>query len=179
MDRPKMIAVAQRTVSAPRGHILTVVKSNDFDPESPDFDFSIECLNVDECGGWTVCDEKHEVAGRSALCGPYECDCGGEDGPSCLGDEPGEGNHPRPPWYDQEDFEFHGIVHEWKYGHGWAVPFKGCVVADNDYVCDSAHEIALKHGCGRHEVDDEWDDDFECTLVHVRALDDLASPSAV
>ncbi|WNM66368.1 hypothetical protein SEA_CULVER_98 [Gordonia phage Culver] len=135
---------------APRGHILTVTKSDDFDPEYPSFDWSIECQNVDKCGGWQECTEKHEVDGVTAGEGPWDCAEGA-------------------PWEEQEEFEFHGVLHTWHWGHGWTVPYRGCVVAGSDWICDHAHDIALDHGCGRHEVEDDWDD-MDCYLIHVRAL---------
>ncbi|MBR7191694.1 hypothetical protein [Gordonia sp. SCSIO 19800] len=136
--------------NAPRGHILTVTQCEDFDPEYPSFEYSIECRNVDKCGGWQECREPHEVDGVSAADGPWDCD---DDAP----------------WEGLEELEFHGVLHTWHWGHGWTVPYPGCVVAANDAICDDAHDIALDHGCGRHEVDDDWDDE-DCRLIHVRAI---------
>lgn len=86
-------------------------------PEHPEErDYRIVCLNPKQCIGWSTCPEPHEVDGRSAACGPHSCDC--PDGqPGCLGDEPDEGDRPRPPWFDEETFTFHGIEHTWR--HGW------------------------------------------------------------
>lgn len=134
----------------PRGHILTVTQCEDFDPEYPSFEYSIECLNVDKCGGWQECRETHEVDGVSAADGPWNCD-------------------ENAPWEEYDEFAFHGVEHKWVEWHGWTVPYPGCVVADNDFICDDAHDIALDHGCGRHEVEDDWDD-MDCSLIHVKAL---------
>lgn len=133
----------------PRGHILTVTEADDYDPKYPSFNHSVECLNVDKCGGWIECDQPHEVDGRSAEDGPDDSDDGA-------------------PWKGYSDFVFHGVSHEWQDGYGWTVPYQGCVVAAADHY-DAAADIALDHGCGRHEVEDEWDD-TDCTLIHVRVL---------
>ncbi|MGV7904208.1 hypothetical protein PJN93_30825, partial [Mycobacterium kansasii] len=87
-----------------------VTKGDDYDPEYPSFNHSVECLNVEKCGGWIGCNDPHEVDGRSAADGPYDCD---DDAP----------------WEGCDEFEFHGVLHEWHWGHGWTVPYKGCVVA--------------------------------------------------
>jgi hypothetical protein len=115
----------------------------------------IVCQLGDKCEGWIECREPHEVDGKSAECGPYECDC--PDGQaSCLGDEPDEGARPRSPWYDEEEFEFHGVMHTWRYGHGWTVPFSGgCIVKFGDYELPDGYD---KLPIGKYEVDTDWDD---------------------
>lgn len=119
---------------------------------------SIVCPYTGGCGGWVECRQPHEVDGKSASCGPEECICDHEQ-PSCLGEDGGE----HPPWYDQEDFEFHGVMHTWRHGHGWTVPYDGCIVLYNSSY-DLPHEYELP--LGEHEVDAEWDD-TDCTLVLV------------
>lgn len=134
-------------MSADRGHILVLTKSDDWDEEHPYFNHQIECLNVEKCGGWAECMKPHEVDGKSANDGPWDAD---DDDP----------------WIDEEEFTFHGVEHTWHYGYGWTTPFKGCVVAENDAACDYAHDIGVEHGPGRYVVDDEWDD-TDCTLMYV------------
>lgn len=113
----------------------------------------IECPAGNGCSGWIECREPHEVNGASASCGPYECDC--PDGaPSCLG-EPGEDPAP---WYDREEFKFHGVLHTWRYGHGWTVPFTGgCIVVHNGFydLPDEYDSLPI----GEHPVEDDWDDE--------------------
>lgn len=118
-------------------------------------DHSVMCPSDNGCSGWLKCHEPHEVDGKSAKCGPYDCSCPDEQ-PSCLGDEPDEGDRPRPPWHDEEDFEFHGVMHTWRYGHGWTVPFTGhCIVAWADYeLPDDYEQLPL----GEYNVDDDWED---------------------
>jgi len=134
--------------AAPRGHILTVTQCEDFDPDCPSFDYSIECQNVDKCGGWIECHKPHEVDGMSAEDGPWDC---ADDAP----------------WEGYDEFMFHGVLHRWVGWNGWTIPYDGCVVASNEMIGDDAHDIALEHGCGRHVVDDDWDD-TDCRLIHVR-----------
>lgn len=130
-----------------RGHHLIVTKSDDWTEDEPDFDHDVVCLDPPSCGGWQECLDPHEVDGVSAAEGPYDSP---EDAP----------------WCDEEEFTFHGVLHEWRYGYGWTVPFPGCVVAANDHVCDSAYDIGRRHGEGTYVVDDEWDDTY-CTLLYV------------
>jgi len=123
-------------------HILV----KEIDPDDPgDFRYRIECQIDGGCGGWLECDEPHEVAGQNAEAGPDDCD-------------------PAAPWWGSEEFEFHGVVHTWRYGgHGWTVPHSGCIVAAVDWVPPEEIEDDLPPG--RYEVDDEWDD-TEVSLVY-------------
>lgn len=68
--------------------------------------------------------------------------------------------------------EIHGVLHEWRWGHGWTVPFEGCVVADNVHRgwSDDASDIAIEHGIGTHVVDDDWDD-TDLRLTYVSTLE--------
>lgn len=126
-------------MSAERGHVLTVTKSDDWHEDQPYFDYSIECLAPEKCGGWQECVEPHEVDGNSAADGPW-------------------GSDESAPWFEEDYYVFHDVEHEWRYGYGWTVPFEGCVVAANDSAYDYAHDIGVEHGPGRYVVDDEWDD---------------------
>lgn len=117
-------------------HVLV----KEIDPEDhEEFRYRIECQVPDSCDGWWECDKPHEVDGRRAD--------GAQDGPfDCEADVP---------WSDKEEFEFHGVTHTWRYGHGWTVPFEGCIVAWAD--SEPPEEVeALPPG--RYEVEDEWDD---------------------
>lgn len=123
-----------------RGHLLHVTESKHHTPDDPSWTFAITCLDPAKCGGWQECDKEHLGGdGVSAENGPW--------------DDVPEGAA----WADEDYFTFHGVEHEWRYGHGWTVPFEGCVVAENDWT-DSAWEIAREHGVGDHRVDDDWDD---------------------
>lgn len=131
-----------------RGHVLTVTKGEDWFEDQPDWRGTITCLAPGGCGGWWECDEPHEVGGVSAGAGPYGC---ADDAP----------------WLDQDEFEFHGVLHTWRYGAGWTVPFEGCVVQTAD-VCDAVYDIGQDHGEGTFVVDDDWGDPGDCTLHYVR-----------
>lgn len=121
--------------------------------------YGTKCMATNGCGGWIECRESHEVDGKKADCGPYDCDCGGEDGPSCLGETEAD----YAPWYDREEFEFHGVEHTWRYGHGWTVPYTGCIVAWGDYELPDGSEDLPR---GEYQVDDDWDD-TDCYLLLV------------
>ena len=128
-------------------------------PEHPDErSYTIVCIDPQRCVGWSECSEPHEIDGSSASCGPYQCDRP-DDQPSCLGDEPDEGLRPRPPWYDQEEFEFHGVVHTWRLGWGWTVPYQGCIVVDAERP-SGADDTPI----GVWEIDEEWFDESSCYL---------------
>ena len=137
-----------------RGHILVVTKSDDWHPDQHDYDFAIECVEPDLCNGWWECREEHGVDGLDADLGPYDADAP-EDAP----------------WYDEDEFEFHGVMHTWRYSAGWTVPFPGCVVAAQGCLPDEALNIAHAHGEGRHVVDDEWGDPGELWLHYVVPAD--------
>lgn len=141
-----------------RGHVLTVTKGEDWFPDQPDWSGSITCLNVAQCNGWWECGKPHEVGGVSAADGPYENDCSGEHGVST--DRAGH-----LPWCDEDEFEFHGVLHTWRWGYGWTVPYPGCVVQTSDAISDAAYDIGQQYGEGDYLVDDEWDD-TSCTLIY-------------
>lgn len=130
-----------------REHVLTVTKHADWHPDDPYWVWDVACATPDLCGGWWECLNPHEVDGVSAADGPY-------DGDETL------------PWCDEDEFEFHGVLHTWRYGHGWTVPYDGCVVQTAD-LGDDVCEIAREHGPGSYVVDDDWDD-TDCRLGFVR-----------
>ena len=140
-----------------RGHHLTIVKGDDWFEDQPDWDGSITCLAPAKCGGWWECGETHGVNGTSAGDGPYGADC-----PGCI--VPLGADEAHLPWCDEDEFEFHGVLHTWRYGYGWTVPYDGCVVQAADDVCDAVYDIGQEHGEGTYFVDDEWDD-TSCSLV--------------
>lgn len=110
--------------------------------------FTIECLAGNGCNGWIECRKPHMVGDLDARVGPY-CD---DDAP----------------WCDFEEWEFHGVVHTWRYGWGWTVPYPGCVVAGSgvdapdDLWETTDGERRLRPG--RWLVDDDWDDE-DCRLT--------------
>ncbi|SIH38516.1 Uncharacterised protein [Mycobacteroides abscessus subsp. abscessus] len=118
--------------------------------------YSIMCPGGNGCSGWLECREPHEVDGVSADCGPYRCAC-----PAGQRSQLGGVEEPLAPWHDCEDFTFHGVEHTWRAGHGWTVPYPGCIVNWCDYELPAGYgELPL----GEHEVDDDWDD-TECYLT--------------
>ena len=123
---------------------------------SPDGDgFEIECVAPDTCNGWIECGEPHAVDGIDANYGPYGCD-------------------ESAPWFDEDEWEFHGKLHTWRHGYGWTLPYPGCVVAGSGGVeapddlweetVDGEHRLKP----GRWLVDDDWDD-TDCYLALVGA----------
>lgn len=117
--------------------------------ETPEFEDHLECPVG--CSGWQECrEEKHTVPGYDGEnSGPWESD---EDAP----------------WYDEEEFEFHGVLHTWNgYGYGWTVPYEGCVVGGNDW----SDPYGIPDREGKWLVDDDWDD-TTVTLTSVCELDD-------
>lgn len=98
--------------------------------------YGVRCISGNGCTGWLECHEKHEFNGLSAADGPNDCD----------------GTQP---WWGVEDFEFHGVTHTWRDGHGWTVPYTGCIVQYDTFEPPlEAHQIPI----GEYEVDDGWMD---------------------
>lgn len=103
--------------------------------DSEEFTYRIECQIAGGCGGWRECDK------------PPEFDCRFADSPHDCEDDA--------LWCGLDEFEFHGVLHTWRDGYGWTVPFEGCIVAWADW--DAPDEVeALPPG--RYQVDDEWED---------------------
>jgi hypothetical protein len=108
--------------------------------------YDIECPRGNGCTGWLSCQDQHLCPhGTDAKHGPDDCFW-------CT----------EPPlthtcYCGQEEFEFHGILHTWRYGWGWTIPFtKGCIVAYSDWEPpDEAYKLPI----GEYEVEDDWDDD--------------------
>lgn len=120
-----------------------------------EYRYRIECADPATCDGWIECGKLHEFDGRDAdTYGPYDCE------PDC-------------PWFESEEFDFHGVVHTWRDGYGWTVPFDGCIVAYTDW--DVPDEI-WSGPVGRYPVDDEWDD-TQCTLS-IRTEDTAPQPDS-
>lgn len=135
----------------------TADPENHLYPDSPEFESGIECLGG--CNGWQECGEdKHEVPGYEGVNdGPWDSD---EDAP----------------WYDEEEFEFHGVLHTWNgNGYGWTVPFPGCVVAANDYTEPYGADVRRD---GSWLVEDDWDDTTVSLNVIVEVEDARTTPVA-
>lgn len=101
-------------------------------------DYRLECPDGNGCSGWIECGEQwHGDGTRSAEHGPFDC-------PDDL------------PWYDEEEYEFHGVVHTWRSGYGWTVPFTGgCIVVYGDWEPpDGVFNVKP----GRYDVEDEWNE---------------------
>lgn len=109
----------------------------------------IECPAPENCTGWEECNDPHTSPDGSlnADDGPYDCE---ED----------------VPWEGQDEFEFHGVPHEWRSGYGWTVPYQGCIVAAQDIEVPEGIDTTRD---GRWLVEDDWDD-TDCYLVLVREL---------
>lgn len=149
-------------------HLLEITRSSDNSahpdehrfPEHPDErSYHIICADPKHCEGWLGCEEPHEVDGRSAACGPHNCDC--PDGqPNCLVDAG------PPPWHNQERFEFHGSEHTWRDSWGWTVPYPGCVVASG---CTQLPDTVDETPIGIWEVEEDWWDESACQLEFTTA----------
>lgn len=127
-------------------HILVVEKDETYAERFPDFPeervFRLECPDGNGCAGWSECRKPHTVNGKDASAGPYECD-------------------EFDPWYDLDEFTFHGVLHTWHSGFDWTVPYDGCVVDGNDWEPpDGAFDLPY----GRYEVEDDWWDETSVTL---------------
>lgn len=117
------------------------------------FTWSVICHKPEHCNGWIECDKEHAVDGYDGPNdGPWDYDT----------DSP-------PPWAELEEFEFHGELHEWKWGYGWTTPYPGCVLQGNvDWdVPDELYPLRA----GRWIVDDDWDD-TDVSLSVVREVTD-------
>ena len=116
-------------------HTVTVVRNDEGDLE----DLIVTCGVLTGRHGWITCDKPHEVNGVNADEGPDRCDADQS-------------------WYDEEEFEFHGVMHEWRCEHGWTVPYGGCVVRDSDPDLDEFGNLPA----GTYPADDDWDDHLCC-----------------
>lgn len=157
-----------------RGHIL-VIKLNDeqqarlaagelvYPEDVEDREYELRCVDPSSCNGWTECPELvHRCEhGCNAADGPDEND---PDGGECPGFKkklpdlaiigyPAEYTYNC--WAGEEDFEFHGVMHTYQHGHGWVVPYPGCVV---DAIAEMPPDDAHLYPIGEHEIEDEWDD---------------------
>lgn len=133
-------------------HILVIEREPVRDPMQPEHtderQWRIECPPDNGCSGWMECDKPHEVEGFGSA----------EDGP--------DDSEETAPWEGREEFEFHGVMHEWnRCGHGWTVPWPGCVVAGNEWASppDGMDDLPS----GRYPIEDDWDDtSVSLDLIH-------------
>lgn len=132
-------------------HILVVESDTEYNERFPDFPpevkWRIECPDGNDCDAFTECMDSHKIDGRNAADGPWD---GDEDAP----------------WSEEEEFEFHGVLHTWQGDYGWTVPFKGCGVAT---VCDEPPD-GMELTIGRHEVIAEWEDEW--VYLHLPAAEE-------
>ncbi|QTJ65003.1 hypothetical protein HYG77_04905 [Rhodococcus sp. ZPP] len=132
-----------------------------FDPELEgadiEFDYDLECPGQPHCNGWMECEKPHEFDGFDAANGPDDCIDG------CGDDEDAPCDCENLPWSGLFEFEFHGVVHTWRHGYGWTVPYRGCVVLDNDGL-ETADEITIDQPPGRYLVNDDWQDEHHVYL---------------
>lgn len=147
------------TISRDEGalHRLSKYREPDEQDRKDYYSVSIECPTPEYCAGWEECREPHTSPDGflSAEDGPYDTDCGtGET--DCV------------PWCGRDDFEFHGIEHTWRWGHGWTVPYDGCIVAAQDIEVPDGIDTERD---SRWLIEDDWDD-TDCYLVLVREIGD-------
>lgn len=122
--------------------------------------YSIQCPDPKHCVGWMECNRRHICKhGHSAGDGFDE---NSEDGPC-----PGHDDDDLPNCFSgDEEFQFHGEWHTYRYGWGWTVRWPGCVVADADWDYGDVDGDRLPRG--EYEVNDDWDD-TSCSLELVDA----------
>lgn len=109
-------------------------------PEHVDsHDHDIVCPEGNGCSGWVGCSEPHLVDGKSADDGPYDCD-------------------ESAPYWGKDEFEFHGVLHTWRSGYGWTMPFTGKCIVNwvGRYDLPTGYEDLP---IGEHEVEDDWGDE--------------------
>lgn len=121
-----------------------------------DYTATIECI-PGGCLGWIECREEHTVDGYT----------GPNDGPYDSGEDA--------PWADKEETEFHGVMHTWRSGWGWTVPYPGCVLAEQD-TSDNEHDILMEYGPGAYLVDEDWWDETSVTISPVSMADGSPLP---
>lgn len=127
-------------------------------PEHPDSrGWHIRCDSPQHCNGWLectrqhICKHGHEIVhDELSIDGP----CPGIDDDNCIAS-------------DEEEAEFHGEWHTYRWGWGWTVPFRGCVVAEN-WDGDLPHGIDSLP-IGEHPVEEDWYDDTSVALDLVAA----------
>jgi len=128
----------QVSETAQHGHVLAIevdaAYAERFPNASTEFRWSVECLDRASCVGWQECNDSHEMPGEPCNDGPW-------------------GSEETAPWYEEDEYKFHGAEHTWTPGYGWTIPFDGCVVAENDADCP-----VYPMRPGRWVVHDEWDD---------------------
>jgi len=130
-----------------RLHAVVVREGADHHEDQHHWQGDVYCLTPERCNGFEECAGDH------------------------TGMDPDDEDSPA---YDRGDeFEMHGVAHEWHYGYGWTVPYNGCVVQAgwNDSLPDEIHELGEAHGPGLHLVDDDWDEGM-VTLTRV-TMDDV------
>lgn len=111
------------------------------------------CSDPDNCTGWEECRESHMVDGVSASEGPYAADCECGDG----------ADECSVPWCGEEEFVFHGKLHEWNYGYGWVTAFDGCPAQSGYY--ETPDGIPMDRP-GVYEVEIDWGgDEWYFTLL--------------
>ena len=118
------------------------------------YEYTISCPG---CVGWQECPEYH----APVRCDDPECCLGADDEEDC-------------PNSHEDPHEFHGVSHTYRWGHGWTVPYPGCVLAAQD-LGDDVYEIARTYGPGDYLVDDDWDDEW-ATITPVSMADGSPLP---
>lgn len=137
-------------------HVLVVAVDTAYTERFPDLPpvhtWRLECPDGNGCSGFVECDEPHGADGMDAVDGPWDAV---EDAP----------------WDGCDEYDFHGQTHTWYDGHGWTVPYPGCVVQGAG--CDAPDALGepdpaggRRLPLGRWAVEDEWDD-TECILLLV------------
>ena len=133
-------------------------------PEHPDsHSWHIRCDNPAHCTGYSECSRMHICKHGHEVPAGHPDEHGSPDGP-CPG-YPNELGHPNC-WEGDDEFQFHGEWHTYRWGWGWTVPFIGCIVSENwdgDLLDVAGGVYALP--LGEHPVDEEWYDDTGVSLT--------------
>jgi hypothetical protein len=130
-------------------------------PEHPDsHTWHIRCDDPAHCTGYSECIRMHICKhGHDAVHGFDE---DSDDGPCPGHDDPEKPNC----FAGEEEYQFHGEWHTYRWGWGWTVPFIGCIVSENwdgDLLDVAGGVSALP--LGEHPVDEEWYDDTGVSLT--------------
>lgn len=104
--------------------------------QAEDVSYTIDCPG---CDGWQECHKDHDTHDVDACLTP--------DTEPCICD-PNE----------DDEFDFHGVTHTYRWGAGWTVPYQGCVIAGSeDTITDFVYETAYTYGPGSYIIEDDWD----------------------
>lgn len=120
-------------------------------PEHPDSrTWTLQCPGGDSCIGWTECRRLHICKhGHEILYDDLSFDgpCPGFDDENCIDTD--------------DEQEFHGETHTYRWGSGWTVPYVGCVASE---CCGGPPDQIDTLPIGEYAVEPDWWDDSACVL---------------